>query len=73
MSLNLPMLVSLLSLAGAELASDMALRAPAFEHVLVRDEPLEPDGPPRVDAPGADPDLRAEAVAEAVRKACTLR
>lgn len=71
MRLNLPMLVSFLSLARAELANDVALRAPAFEHVLVRDEPLEPDGSPCVNASGADPDLRAEAIAEAVREART--
>ena len=58
-----------LALPAPELAHDVSVRALAPQHVLIRDEPLEPNGPPRVDPPRADPDLRAKAIPEAVGKA----
>lgn len=61
--------VLLLARADTKLAYNMPVRALAAEHVLVDDEALETDRPACVDAAGADTNLGAKAVAEAVGEA----
>jgi hypothetical protein len=66
-------LVRILPLAppAPKLAYDVPVCTLTPKHVLVRDKPLEPDWPARVDPPRADADLGAKAIAEAVSEART--
>lgn len=61
--------VLLLPLPNPKLADDVALFTLAPHHVLVRHKALQAHWAARVDPARADPDLRAEPIAEPVRKA----
>ena len=58
-----------LALPAPKLAHDVPIYPLTPQHVLVRDEPLEPDRSARVDPPRADADLSTKAIAEAVGEA----
>ena len=58
-----------LALPTPKLAHDVPIYALTPQYVLVRDEPLKPDGPASVDPPRADTDLSTKAIAETICKA----
>ena len=58
-----------LALPAPTLAHDMPVYTSTPQHVLVRDESLQPGGPAHVDTPRADADLSTDTIAEAVCEA----
>ena len=58
-----------LALPAPKLAHHVPIYALTPQHVLVRDESLEPDRPASVDPPRADADLSTKTIAEAICEA----